>query len=72
MTSPTGRTHVFKLDEHGNADEFAWESERHGGVVCIVCRDVICVFCEPNYWELECDIPDEPLLEVKDVDKRYA
>lgn len=45
------RKHLWKKDDDGEVDEWAWESGFHNGVHCNICYKSICVHCEPDYDE---------------------
>lgn len=45
--------HTWRKDENGETDDFAWEYDYHNGVVCEVCGETVCVYCNPDYDKLE-------------------
>lgn len=53
--------HNWILDENGKADEWAWESGFHNGVICKDCGFSPCVHCDEDWFEMD----DCPGPEVK-------
>lgn len=51
--------HNWKLDEHGESDEWAWESGFHNGVYCVDCGETVCVHCDEDWLEWD-DCPGPP------------
>lgn len=48
--------HMWKLDEDGKPDEFAWHNSGFcNGVVCEICGEHICIHCNPDWMNDECD-----------------
>ncbi len=45
--------HKWKRNENGDNDTSAWSDIGHNGVKCKRCGAEVCVFCNPNYDELE-------------------
>lgn len=45
--------HKWKRKENGEIDDFAWDFQYCNGVVCEVCGDTYCVYCNPDYDNLE-------------------
>lgn len=45
------RKHLWKKDEDGEVDEWAWEHGFHNGVRCEICHKTPCAHCEPDYDE---------------------
>ena len=45
------RKHVWKKDEDGEIDEWAWDYEVHNGVSCEICHKSPCIHCKPDYDE---------------------
>ncbi len=49
--------HKWKRDKNGEVDDWAWDAGYCNGVVCEVCGDSYCVYCDPDYDELEdCEV----------------
>lgn len=45
------RKHLWKKDEDGEIDEWAWEHGFHNGACCEICYKTPCAHCEPDYDE---------------------
>lgn len=45
--------HTWRKKENGEVDCFAWDFDYHNGVVCEVCGETVCVYCNPEYDELK-------------------
>lgn len=42
--------HIWKTDENGEIDMFAYDNDIHNGPVCVICGEYYCINCNPN-WE---------------------
>lgn len=51
--------HNWRLDENGKPDEWAWESGFHNGVYCEDCGKRLCIYCDPDWFEMD-DCPGTP------------
>ena len=51
--------HIWRTDEHGQVDLFAYDFEfegvGHNGPRCTVCGEGFCMHCEPDLDALECE-----------------
>lgn len=47
------KKHIWKQDEEGNVDTWAWERGYHNGPRCIICSASPCEHCNPDYEELK-------------------
>lgn len=45
------RKHIWKKNDDGEIDEWAWDYEFHNGVSCEICHKTPCIHCEPDYDE---------------------
>lgn len=45
------RKHIWKKNDDGEIDEWAWDYEFQNGVYCELCHKSPCVHCEPDYDE---------------------
>ena len=49
--------HKWKVYKNGEVDDWAWDAGYCNGVVCEVCGNSYCVYCDPDYDELEdCEV----------------
>ena len=48
--------HLWKKDEFGEIDEFAYSVDYHNGPVCKVCGYSFCIHCHPEQIESDCYI----------------
>lgn len=51
--------HDWKLDKNGEIDMWAMESGYHNGPMCKRCYHSVCVHCEPNWDDDECEIDED-------------
>lgn len=45
------KKHIWKKNDDGENDEWAWDYEFHNGVCCEICHKNTCIHCEPDYDE---------------------
>jgi hypothetical protein len=45
------RKHLWKKDDDGEIDKWAWDYEFHNGPSCEICHATPCEHCEPDYDE---------------------
>ena len=48
--------HIWKKNDSGESDEWAWEYGYHNGVTCLVCGISHCVHCVPHWEKTKCKI----------------
>lgn len=46
--------HIWKKDDNGKIDEWAWDYEFHNGPECEICHATPCVHCYPDWETSEC------------------
>ena len=51
--------HVWKKNDDGTIDTFAYSYEHHNGPVCLVCGREFCEHCTPECYDQECYYADE-------------
>lgn len=50
------RKHIWRKDENGETDTFAFEWDYHNGPVCEKCGIAPCIHCDPDFDKEDCKL----------------
>ena len=48
--------HMWRRDESGEIDIWAWDGDFHNGPLCKLCHSTPCIYCRPNWENSKCDV----------------